>query len=232
MSPMETGLSGAHLRSYKKIFSHPISHNLGWRETRSLLNRLGEIADEPNGNLRFSRNGHVLVIQRHKPGESLDVERLIELRHFLEGSEAPVSDVTEREAHWLVVIDHHEARVFRSVMHGSVPSRILPHKPEDFFRHAHSAKDFSRGRERPDPNSFFGSVAHALGSFGAVLVVGSGKGTGSEMGEFIKWLDAKHPEISRRVIGSVVVDQHHLTEAQLLRTAQEFYAGELARGNG
>lgn len=229
---METALSGAHLRSYNKIFCHPISHNLGCREARALLNRLGEVVEEPNGNLRFSRNGHVLVIQSPRPGESMDVERLIALRHFLEGSEAPAADGAEKEAHWLVVIDHHEARVFRSVMHGSVPSRILPHKPEDFFRHAHNSKDFARGREKPDPNSFFGSVALVLGSVGAVLIVGSGKGTGSEMGEFIKWLDSKHPEISRRVIGSVVVDQHHLTEAQLLRTAQEFYAGELAQGTG
>lgn len=229
---METELSGAHLRSYRKIFCHPISHNLGWRETRALLKRLGTVVEEPNGCLRFGRNGNVLVIRGHQPGETVDVERLMELRHFLEGSEAPLADAAEKEAHWLVVINHHEARVFRSVMHGSVPSRIMPHKPEDHFRHAHNSKDFARGRERPDPNSFFGPVAEVLGRNGAILVVGSGKGTGSEMGEFTKWLDSKHPEISRRVIGSIVVDQHHLTEAQLLRTAQEFYAGELAQGKG
>jgi hypothetical protein len=90
--------------------------------------------------------------------------------------------------------------------------------------------DFTRGREKPDPNGFFGPVARELGEFGAILVMGSGKGTGSEMVQFVGWLEANQPEIFRRVIGSVVVDQHHQTEAQLLRAAQEFYAGELTRG--
>jgi hypothetical protein len=113
-------------------------------------------------------------------------------------------------------------------MHGSVPMRILPHKPDNSLHHGQNSVNFTRGREKPEPNSFFGPVIRELGSSGAILMMGSGKGTGNEMGQFVAWLSSHHPEISRRVIGSVVVDQHHLTEAQLLRSAQEFYAGELA----
>jgi len=61
-----------------------------------------------------------------------------------------------------VVIDHHEARIFRSEIRGAVPQQILPHEPDDYFRHAHNSKDFSRGQEKPDLNSFFEPVAKAL----------------------------------------------------------------------
>jgi hypothetical protein len=33
-----------------------------------------------------------------------------------------------------------------------------------------------------------------------------------------------HPELAKRIIGSVVVDEHHLTVDQLLEKAREFYA--------
>ena len=58
-------LTGAHLRTYNTIFQHPISHNLEWRTVVSLLGFLGEVAEESNGNLRVTRNGHILVL--HPP---------------------------------------------------------------------------------------------------------------------------------------------------------------------
>ena len=109
-------------------------------------------------------------------------------------------------------------------MNGAVPQQILPHEPEDFFRHAHNSKDFSRGREKPDPNSFFEPVAKALQAPGKILVFGSGTGTSSEMDQFTTWLGLHHPEMAKRIIGSMVVDEHHLTESQLLAKARDFYS--------
>jgi hypothetical protein len=220
-------LAGSHFRTYEKIFQHPISHDLDWCDVRTLLDRLGEVTEESNGNLKVTRNGNTCVIQPHRKGEAVEADKLIELRHFLERAETPLAEADEKEAHWLVVIDHHEARIFRSEIHDAVPRQILPHKPEDYFRHAHNSKDFSRGREKPDPNSFFEPVARELKGSGKILVVGSGKGTGSEMEQFVSWLTIHYPELSRRVIGSLVVDQHHLTEAQLLVKAREFYTNAL-----
>ncbi len=53
-------LTGSHLRTYEKIFQHPISHNLPWRDVHSLLGELGQIAQEPNGNFKATRNGQTL----------------------------------------------------------------------------------------------------------------------------------------------------------------------------
>lgn len=217
-------LSGSHLRTYNKIFQHPISHNLGWHDVHSLFRHLGQVEEEPNGNLKVTRNGQTLVLHPPHSKDVSETSEVMTLRHFLERSKAIPAGTNEKETHWLLVIDHHESRIFRSEMHGAVPQQILPHEPDDYFRHAQDSKDVSRGKEKPDPNSFFGPVAAVLKTGGPILIFGTGTGTSSEMDQFIGWLKVHHSDLAARIIGSVVVDEHHLTEGQLLAKAREFYA--------
>jgi hypothetical protein len=217
-------LTGSHLRTYQTIFQHPASHNLDWRHVRALFDHLAEVVEQPNGNLKVTRNGQILVLPPPRTKDVTETDELMALRHFLERSEKAPPETNGKEAHWLLVIDHHDARLFRSEMHGAIPQQILPHEPDDYFRHAHHSKDFSRGQEKPDPNNFFEPVAKALQATGQILIFGTGTGTSSEMDQFIAWLKPNHPELARRIIGSLVVDEHHLTDGQLLAKAREFYA--------
>jgi hypothetical protein len=216
-------LNGSHLRTYNAILQHPAAHNLEWRNVRALFNQIADVVEQPNGNLKVTRNGQSMVLHTPRTKDVADMEELMALRHFIQRSETPEAGATADGSHWLVVIDHHEARIYSSEMGGAVPVRITPHEPTDYFRHAHNSKDFSRGRERPDPNSFFEPVAAALKGAGSVLVFGSGTGTSSEMDQFVAWLGIHHKELAARIVGSVVVDEHHLSEAQLLSRAREFY---------
>ncbi len=218
-------LSGSHLRTFQTIFQHPVSHNLGWHEVYALFRQLGHVEEQPNGNRRVTRNGLTLVLRASVTKDVAETDEVMALRHFLEQTEA--AGIPGTEAHWLLVIDHHEARIFRSEMNGAIPQQILPHEPDDYFRHTHNSKDFSRGKEKPDPNSFFEPVAKALQAATHILIFGRGKGMSSEMDQFVAWLKHHHPELATRIIGSLVVDEHHLTEAQLLAKAREFYAGNL-----
>jgi hypothetical protein len=218
-------LSGSHLRTYETIFQHPISHNLDWRAVRNLMAHIGQVTEEANGNLKVTRNGQVLVIHPPRTKDVAEAEEVMALRHFLERSESHPPAADGRESHWLLVIDHHEARIFRSEMDEVSPQQIMPPQPDDFFRHAQDSKEFSRGREKPDPNSFFGPVAKALQSAGKILVFGNGKGMGSEMEQFVAWSQTHHPELARRIVGSVAVDEKHLTQDQLLARARAFFAG-------
>jgi hypothetical protein len=217
-------LSGSHLRTYNAIFQHPITHNLEWREVRNMLEKLCDVAEEPNGNLKVTRNGKVLVLHPPRSKDVGDADEVMVLRHFLEGSEAAPAPGDGKDAHWLLVIDHHEARIYHSELRGAAPQQVLPHKPEDFFRHAHNSKEFARGKEKPDPNSFFGPIAAALGGAGRILVFGSGKGTSSEMEQFIAWAKTHKPELASRIMGSHVIDENHLTPGQLLDKARQLYA--------
>jgi hypothetical protein len=218
-------LTGSHLRTYNTIFQHPVSHNLDWRNVRALFDHLAEVVEQPNGNLKVTRNGQVLVLHPPRTKDVAEMDEIMALRRFLERSETTPPATNGKESHWLLVIDHHEARLFRAEINGGIPEQILPHKPEDYFRHAHNSKDFSRGQEKPDPNSFFEPVAKALQVAGQILIFGAGTGTSSEMDQFIEWVKLHHPETAKRIIGALVVDGHHLTEGQLLAKAREVYAG-------
>lgn len=37
-------------------------------------------------------------------------------------------------------------------------------------------------------------------------------------------IERRHPQVARRIVGRVVVDEQHLTEDQLLAKARDFYA--------
>ena len=218
-------LTGSLLRTYNTIFQHPISHNLEWRHVHALFRHLCEVEEQqPNGNLKVSRNGQTLVLHPPRTKDVAETDELLSLRHFLERSEPTLPDPKADPTHWLLVIDHHEARLFRSEMHGTIPQRLLPHEPDEFFRHAQNSQNLSRGKERPDPNSFFGPVAKALQSAGPILIFGTGTGTSSEMEQFVAWAKLHHPDLAARIIGSLAVDEHHLTTDQLLATARAFYA--------
>ena len=215
-------LTGSHLRTYNTIFQHPISHNLEWRQVRSLFEHIAVVAEQPNGNLKVSRNGESIVLHTPRTKDVAEMAELMEIRHFIERSEKAAAPAAAG-VHWLVVIDHHEARIYSSEMNGTVPERIMPHEPTDYFRHAHNSKDFSRGKEKPDPNSFFEPVALALNGAGKILIFGTGKGTSSEMEQFVAWVAKHHPTVAARIIGSVVIDENHLSESQLLAKAREHY---------
>lgn len=217
-------LTGSHLRTYQAIFQHPISRNLGWHDVHALFRQLGEVNEEANGNFKVTRNGQTLVLHPPRTKDVSEKDEVMSLRHFLERTEAIPPAANDAETHWLLVIDHREARIFRSEMRGTVPQQILPHEPDDYFRHAYNSKDFSRGKEKPDPNSYFEPVAKALHGAGQILVFGTGTGMSSEMDQFIAWTKTHHPEIAQRIIGSLAVDESHLTQDQLLAKAREFYA--------
>lgn len=219
-----SSLTGAHLRTYQTILQHPISHNLGWQDVHALFRQIAQVDAEPNGNLKISRNGQVLVLHPARTKDVSETDEVMALRRFLEKSELASAPVAAGPAHCLLVIDHHEARIFRMEMQGTVPQRIVPHGPEDYLRHAQSSKEFDKGRDKPDPNSFFAPVAVALQGGGQILIFGSGTGHSSEMEQFVAWVKTHHADVASRIVGSVVVDQNHLSDGQLLAQARKFYA--------
>ena len=215
-------LTASHRRTYAAIFRHPAAHNLAWRDVRALLGELGQLTESTSGHLKVSRNGHTLTVHAPHAKELAEPAQLIELRHFLERSATTAT--AGRGAHWLVVIDHHEARLFQSELRGTAPQRILPHSVHGHTLHTRHTREFSHGRQKIDDGEFFRSVATALGDTGKVLVFGCGHGHSSEMEQFLTWATLHRPALAVRVIGAVVVDEHHSTPAQLLAQARQFYA--------
>ena len=221
-------LSGSLLRTYHTIFQHPISHNLEWRHVHALLHHLCKVDEEQaNGNVKVSRNGQSLVLHPPSTKDVATTDEVLALRHFIEKSEPTLPDPNESTKRWLLVIDHREARLYHSEVHGAVPQLILPHEPDDFFRHAQDSVSFTRGKEKPDPNSFFTPIAEALQSAGPILIFGNGTGTSSELEQFAAWTKLHHPALASRIVASMTINESHLTTDQLLAMARNFFSTQV-----
>ena len=126
--------------------------------------------------------------------------------------------------HLLVVIDHKEAHIYRTEVHGAVPVKLEPYDPHGYGRHLHSAHEWTDGKSRPERKSYYEAVAETLRGAGPVLIFGTGTGKSSAMAQLLADPTAHHPDVAKAVVGSVVVDAHHTTGNQLLAQAREFYA--------
>jgi len=222
---MESQLSGPHQRTYRQIFQHPMPHNLQWREVWAMLSAMTDAnaVEETNGTMKVARNGQTLLLHRPRNKDLTDKKELMQIRHFLERSGAPVTPSVTPGVQLLVVIDHREARIYRTELHGTVPERITPYDPFGFGRDLHYNQDDSNGQRKPERKSFYEAVARTLSGAQRILIFGTGTGASSAMEQLLLDLKKNHPDLAERVIGSVAVDEHHLTEDQLLAKARELF---------
>jgi hypothetical protein len=221
-------LSPSALKTYAAITGAPLPLDLPWSEVRTLFRALCPAEELADGGLRVTRNAQTLVLHLPLATEVAEPGQIEELREFLVRSAKPIRPLAGPQLDWLAVIDHHEARVFRSGTRGTGAEVIRPPDSDEYFRHEHNSKNFSRGKERPDPNTFFGPVADALKGAGRILVFGNGKGTSNEMDQFVAWLKRRRPELASRIAGTVVVDEYHLTTSQLLSLAHDYFSSHPA----
>lgn len=197
-----------------------------------MLGALADIVEDPSGIATVTRNGQTLVLHPDRHKDVGTEEQLKELRAFLDRSGHQVAPPVPTGVHLLVVIDHREARVYKSELIpgiGSVPERIVPYDPDGSGRHLHYVENDSNGQRRPERKSYYEAIAKTFHAADAVLLFGSGTGASSAMQQLLAELKLHHKELVPKIVGSVVVDEHHLTEDQLLAKAREFYKELSAR---
>ena len=79
---MAADLDNHHRVTLQKIFSHPLSGNVEWRQVLSLLAAVGTTTHEPNGKIKVELGGETEVLQ---PPSDKDVDRemIVDLRRML-----------------------------------------------------------------------------------------------------------------------------------------------------
>lgn len=221
---MTTPLTPAHAATYEMIFRHPVARNLEWRSVRSLLEALADSTEPRGDHVKFTRNGHTLLIDPPRRKDLSDVRSLMDVRRFLERSSEAASAGSGAAAadgvHLLVVIDHRAARVYRTEFHGTVPQRIVTFNGGGAGRHLHYVEDDASGQRRPEQRSFYDAVAKTLEGAQTIVVLGSGTGASSAMDQLLAELQEHHPRVAEHVVGTRVVDAQHMTDDQLLAQAR------------
>jgi hypothetical protein len=220
---MTTTLSSAHQATLDAIRRHPAVHNLHWNEVRSLLEAIAEVRPHGNGSIKYTRNGQTLLLHPDSHKDIDTDEQLKEVRQFLERSNEVLTPPEGSGVNLLVVIDHREARIYRTELKGTVPQRIVPHDPGNEGRHLHSVSNDANGQRLPEIRSYYESIAKSLHGATSILLFGTGKGASSAMHHLAAEIRDHHKDIAAHLVGTVTIDEHHLTEGQLLAKAREFY---------
>ncbi len=138
-------------------------------------------------------------------------------------------DPADAAPNLVVVIDHHEAKVYRTETREGETERIVPYDPHGHGRHLHSAHEETDGKRVPERKSYYEAVAKTLAGAGGIVLFGSGTGRSSAMDQLMADLKDHHPAVAAKVVAAVVVDAHHTTEPQLLAQARALFADAQAR---
>jgi hypothetical protein len=71
-----------HRATLERIFSHPESANIEWRQVLSLLEAVGTVTEEHNGNINVTV-GDTTEVLRPPREKDVDKETIVELRRML-----------------------------------------------------------------------------------------------------------------------------------------------------
>jgi hypothetical protein len=99
---MTSHLSSHHRLTLEKIFTHPTGGNIEWRQTLSLLENLGTVAQEHNGKFAVTLGPETEVIEAPR-GKDIDEQMVVDLRRmlthagFAPDGQAPVADTRRRD---------------------------------------------------------------------------------------------------------------------------------------
>lgn len=221
---MPVNLSHAHRVVYDAILRHPSAHNVQWHDVRSMLGEFAHATAEPDGSMAYTKDGRRLVLSPARTKDVESHEQLKELREFLTDSNEALTPAVASGINLLVVLDHREARVYRTEVRNSIPQRIVPHDPDNAGRHLHSVTNDANGQRNPEIKSYYEAIARILSGAEQVLILGSGTGAASALEQLVSHLAQHEKQIASRVIGAVAVNEQHMTENQLLAKARELYA--------
>jgi hypothetical protein len=223
MERMKRQLSDSQRHTYEAIVGDSMPRDLEWQDLRALLNALVDTVEERDGELKITGNGNTLFLQ---PTDKsfVSTEQLREVRQFLERSGTKVLAPAAKGSRLFVVIDHRLARIYQAELPGSLPERIVPDDPDGAGRHLHNVDNDANGQRRPERKSFYEAVAKTLRGAEQILLFGPGTGASSAMVQLLAELERHHPDLAKRVVGSIAIDEKHATEPELLARAREFYA--------
>ena len=225
-----TRLSNKYLHTLEHIFQHPTPHTLEWHDVIALVEHLGAVKEGDKGHLTLTLNGITQDFHRSQNKEVSEITQVQALRDFLERAGIGKSGVIATEAidsapksRFLVVVSQKETLVFRSEEKGSEPERLHPADPHRVLHHQDHSAGGDISSRLPENRTYYKAIAETLPGAGEILLMGHGTAGGSAMGHLEDFLATHHPEIAKKVVGTLTRDVEALTEGQLLQEARAFF---------
>ncbi len=224
-----TALTGARSRTLRAIFRHPTAHNLEWDDVVSLFGKIGGVEHRANDEYAFDLGGKRHVMRRPH-GKDLASSEVSTLRVFLsdagwsvDGGPLVPEQALPTTRNLLVVVDHHDARLYRIDAKSDSEAdvdKIEPYDPHHFLHHlTHRDQAGEKGQRAPEDSGFYEQIAQALKPAAHIVIVGHGSGKSNAAHHLMDHLRAHESEIYQRVADEVTTDLSSITEPQLLELA-------------
>ena len=225
-----SSVTGSHRRTLEAIFRHPSAHNLEWNDVVGLIREIGEAHEKANGEFVFEVAGK-RHIMRKPHTKDLTSSEVIEIRHFLtqagwspELSSQPAVHPDPAAPSLLIVVDHHEAKIFHvDVTSDDASEHLLkPYDPHHFLHHlAHKDQSREQGQRAPEEPAYYEEIAEAVALGGKIVVVGHGAGKSDAAHHLTEYLRSHHSETYGRIVREIVADLSSITTRQLLDLARQ-----------
>jgi len=116
--------------------------------------------------------------------------------------------------HAIVWLDHREAKIISFSLGSTNTFGVHGHSPE---RNIHHKSGSIGSGHAADDHRFFDEVANSLAGIHEVLIAGPGNAKTA----FTTYIDARHPDLKRRVVGVETMD--HPTNGELLAHARKSF---------
>jgi hypothetical protein len=224
---LATGLSGNHRSTLMRLFQHPLSHNLSWREVTRLFASIGAAENQHNGDLVFQiGNEHLSIKSPH--GKDLGATEVMDLRHLLlragwspEGLH-PTIQTALGDLDLMIVIDHAGARLYQFGNADGIAQSAAPHETHHLVHHfKRNTHDEDRSETYPSDTAFFDGIAAAATGHGRIVVIGHGSGQSNEADHLIAYLSDHRPAVHARIVRVLLADLAKLTSPQLAELARQ-----------
>ncbi|MCX7271811.1 MAG: hypothetical protein NTV19_01055 [Burkholderiales bacterium] len=214
-------------RTLDAVFAHPLARNLEWRDVEALITTLGSV--EPLGGGRFLlRLGQEQQTLEKPRSKDMPLDDVLAVRHLLRragfapggpaATASPTSAATAEHPAFMVVLDHHGARLHRlDAAPQDGPDLVFaPLDPHHHLHHlTHKNEDRERGQRAPEPAEYYERITLALADAGQVVVIGHGAGHSNAAHHLVEYLHTHHHPSHGRVVTEIVADLSALTPAQL-----------------
>lgn len=214
-----------------RIFHHPTSNNLEWREVVAFVRRIGSVEEKRDDRWGFTLAGRTATFLRPRD-KDMDPREVERLRHLMQDAGlSPYStellevSPTPADSDALIVVDHHDARIYRldpEIESGETESTLRPYDPKGYIHHLSHKEDGNyRGQRAPADLGYYDRIAAAVANAPRVAIVGHSIGKASAMAVLSERLHERHPETEIRVVATATVDLSATTDGQLLALGRE-----------
>jgi hypothetical protein len=219
-----------------QIFHHPTSNNLEWREVVAFVGRIGSTDEKRDDKWGFTLAGQTATFLRPRD-KDMDPREVERLRHLMQdaGLSPYSTEILQASApvagsDALIVVDHHEARIYRldpGTVGGETETTLRPYDPKGYIHHlVHKEGGNYRGQRAPEDLGYYDRIATAVADAPRVAIVGHGTGKSSAMDVLSRRLREHHHGTQGRVVATATVDLPATTDGQLLALGREMLTRE------